>query len=87
MFGSLAELLIARLRLQSLARPEAETLILHQQVIVLSRKSAWRVLLRCIDRLTFVRLYRLLRSLLKPISVAQPGEVIRRYRRGFRACC
>ena len=49
-------------------------MILREKVIVLSRKSAWRVPLRCIDRLILVRLYRLFLLILKPISVAQPGD-------------
>ena len=52
-------LLVARSRLKSRARLEAENLVLRQQVIVLSRKSRSRVQLRNIDRLVFVWLYRL----------------------------
>jgi hypothetical protein len=52
MFGFLIKLmLVARPRLKSRASLEAETLILRQQVIVLSRKSRSRVRLRNIDRL------------------------------------
>ena len=47
-------LLVARSRLKSQARPEAENTVLRQQVIVLSRKSPSRVWLRNIDRLIFV---------------------------------
>jgi len=47
-------LLVARSRLKSRARLEAENLVLRQQVIVLSRKSRSRVQLRNIDRLVFV---------------------------------
>jgi hypothetical protein len=52
-------LLVARSRLKSRARLEAENPVLRQQVIVLSRKSRSRVHLRNIDRLVFVWLYRL----------------------------
>jgi len=51
-------LLVARSRLKSQARLEAENIILRQQVIVLSRKAPSRVRLRNIDRLIFVWLYR-----------------------------
>jgi hypothetical protein len=44
-------LLVARSRLKSRARLEAENLVLRQQVIVLSRKCQPRVQLRNIDRL------------------------------------
>ena len=55
MFAFLTKLLlIARSRLKSRARLEAENLVLRQQVIVLSRKSPSRVRLRNIDRLIFV---------------------------------
>ncbi len=58
-------LLVARSRLKSRARLEAENLILRQQVIILSRKSPSRVPLRNIDRLIFVWLYRCSPSILK----------------------
>ncbi len=47
-------LLVARSRLRSQARLEAENLALRQQVLVLSRKSASRVRLRNLDRLILV---------------------------------
>ena len=77
--------LIARTRLKSRANLEAENLILHQQVIVLSRKSASRVPLRNIDRLIFVRLRECFPSILNAITVVKPETVIRWHRRGFRA--
>ena len=49
--------LVARSRMKSRARLEAEILVLRQQVIALSRKSRSRVWLRKTDRLTFVWLY------------------------------
>ena len=51
MFAFLTKLLlVVRSRLKSRARLEAEILVLRQQVIVLSRKSRSRALLRNIDR-------------------------------------
>jgi len=61
-------LLVARSRLKSRARLEAENLILRQQVIVLSRRSPSRVWLRNIDRLIFVWMYRMFPSILKAIT-------------------
>ena len=78
-------LLVARSRLKSRARLEAENLVLRQQVIVLSRKSPSRVWLRNIDRLIFVWLYRLFPSILNAITVVKPETVIRWHRRGVRA--
>src|SRR5271163_1870264 len=78
-------LLVARSRLRSRARLEAENLVLRQQVIVLSRKSRSRVWLRNIDRLIFVSLYRLFPSILNAITVVKPETVIGWHRRGFRA--
>jgi hypothetical protein len=50
MFAFLSKLLLfVRSRLKSRARLEAEILVLRQQVIALSRKSASRVWLRNID--------------------------------------
>jgi Homeodomain-like domain len=78
-------LLVARSKLKSRARLEAENLVLRQQVIVLSRKSGSRVWLRNIDRLIFVWIYRLFPSILNAITVVKPETVIRWHRRGFRA--
>src|SRR5208282_2288726 len=78
-------LLVARSRLKSRARLEAEILVLRQQVIVLNRKSRSRVWLRNIDRLIFVWIYRLFPSILDAITVVKPETVIRWHRHGFRA--
>src|SRR5271166_5591553 len=78
-------LLVARCRLKSRARLEAENLVLRQQVIVLSRKSRSRVWLRNIDRTILVWLYRLFPSILNAITVVKPETVIGWHRRGFRA--
>jgi transposase InsO family protein len=78
-------LVVARTRLKSRARLEAENIVLRQQVIVLSRKSGTRVWLRNIDRLIFVWIYRLFPSILNAITVVEPETLIRWHRRGFRA--
>jgi len=78
-------LLVARSRLKSRARLEAENLVLRQQVILLSRKSPARVWLRNIDRLILVWLYRLFPSILNAIIVVKPETGIRWHRRGVRA--
>ena len=86
MFAFLTKLLLlARSRLKSRTRFEAENIVLRQQVIILSRKSPSRVPLRNIDRLIFVWLYRLFPSILNAITVVKPETVIRWHRRGFRA--
>ncbi len=73
MFAFLTKfLLVARSRLKSRARLEAEILVLRQQVIVLSRKSRSRVWLRNIDRLVFVRMYRQFPSILNAIRWSSP---------------
>jgi len=77
-------LLVARSRLKSKARLEAENVVLRQQVIVLSRKSPSRVWLRNIDRMILVWAYRLFPSILNAITVVKPETVIRWHRRGFR---
>jgi hypothetical protein len=78
-------LLVARSRLKSQARFQAEILVLRQQVLVLSRKSASRVRLRNLDRLILVWLYRIFPSILNAITVVKPETVIAWHRRGFRA--
>jgi len=52
-------LLVARSKLKSQARLEAENIALRQQVIVLSRKARSRLRLWNIDRLILVWMYRL----------------------------
>ena len=75
--------LIARTRLKSRASLEAENLVLRQQVIVLSRKSASRVRLRNIDRLIFVGLCGCFPSILNAITVVKPETVIWWHRRAI----
>ena len=73
-------LLVARAKLKSRARLEAENIVLRQQVIVLNRKARSRARLRNIDRLIFVRLYRVFPSILNAITVVKPETVIRWHR-------
>jgi hypothetical protein len=73
-------LLVARSKLKSRARLEAENIVLRQQVIVLSRKSRSRVRLNNI-----VWLCRIFPTILNAITVVKPETVIRWHRRGFRA--
>ena len=77
-------LLVARSKLKSRARLEAENIVLRQQVIVLSRKTRSRVRLRNIDRLIFAWMYRVFPSILNAITVVKPETVIRWHQRGFR---
>ena len=86
MFAFLTRLLlIARSRLKSRARLEAENLVLASAGDCLSRKSQSRVRLRNIDRLIFVWLYRFFPSILNALTVVKAETVIRCRRRGFRA--
>jgi transposase InsO family protein len=78
-------LLVARSKLKSRARLEAENIVLRQQVIVLSRKARTRLRLRNIDRLILVWMYQLFPSILNTITVIKPETVIRWHRGGFRA--
>jgi hypothetical protein len=77
-------LLVARTKLKSRTRLEAENIILRQQVIVLSRKTRSHVRLRNIDRLIFAWLYRLFPSILNAITLVKPETLIRWHRGGFR---
>jgi len=78
-------LLIARTRLRSQARLQAEILVLRQQVLILTRKRAQRVRLRNLDRLILVWLYRTFPSILNAITAVKPETVLRWHHRGFRA--
>src|SRR5882757_7826308 len=75
--------LLAWLR-SSQARREAEILYLRQQLIVLKRSAPARPRLKCIDRLTFVCLYRLFPSLLHSSIIFKPETLLRWHRIGFR---
>ncbi len=85
MFAFLTKLLLlARSRLKSRARLEAENIVLRRQVIILSRKRPSRLRLGNIDRLVFVWLYRFFPSILSAIILIKPETVIRWHHRGFR---
>jgi homeodomain-containing protein len=64
---------------------EAEILVLRQQMLVLSRKSAKRARLRNIDRLILVWLSWLFPSVWDAIVIVKPETVFRWHRRGFRS--
>lgn len=86
MFAFLTKLLlIVRTHLRSQVRPQAESLVLRQQVLIPGRKSPSRVRLRSPDRLLLVWLYRVFPTLLSAITVVKPETLIRWHRRDFRA--
>jgi hypothetical protein len=86
MVAFLTQLLLAiRSRFSRRARLQAENLLLRQQLIVLRRQHPKHVRLLNIDRLLFVRLYRLYPSLLDAIIIVHPETVICWHRCGFRA--
>jgi hypothetical protein len=70
-------LLVAQTRLKSRVSLEAENLVLRQQVIALSRKSASRVQLRNTDRLILVWLYPFFPTILNAIIVVKSETLIR----------
>jgi hypothetical protein len=78
-------MLVLRARFMSRARLEAENLVLRQQLLVLNHRLPARLLLRNIDRLILVWLYRRFPSLLDAIIIVKPKTVLRWHRRGFRA--
>ena len=77
MFALLSRLLVAvRSRMRSQARLKAENLMLHQQVLILSRRSPTGVWLRNLDRLGLVWLYRSFPSILNAITGVAPETVV-----------
>ncbi len=74
-----------RSRLRAQARPQAEILVLRQQVLILDRKNRARARPRNFDRLVLVWLYRVFPSVLNAITMVKPETVIRYHWRGFRA--
>jgi len=77
MFALLSRLLVAvRSRMRSQARLKAENLMLHQQVLILSRRSPTGVRLRNLDRLGLVWLYRSFPSILNAITGVAPETVV-----------
>jgi hypothetical protein len=65
---------------RSHAAREAEVALLRQQLIVLKRSAPARLRLRKVDRLIFVRLYRLLEA----AAIFQPETLVRWHRGGSR---
>src|SRR4051794_12460919 len=63
---------------------EAEIAALRRQVAVLQRQLRGRVQFTNSDRLFFVLLYRWFPSILKAMTIIQPGTVVRWHRAGFR---
>jgi transposase InsO family protein len=80
-----SDLLVLRSVFEARASREAEILVLHQQLLVFSRKARRHHPLWNIDRLILVWLYRLFPSLLDAIIVVKPETVLAWHRRGFRA--
>ena len=62
---------------RSRARPEAEILVLRQQINVLRRKSPKRLAFGSFDRMVFVGLYRLVPGTVDAPSIVRPETVIR----------
>ena len=74
--------LVALFRTQ--AQLEAEITMLRHQLNVLQRQAPSRPRLTAADRLLFVWLCRLFRSLRSAITIVQPDTVLRWHRSGFR---
>src|SRR6266404_4831244 len=69
---------------QSKSRLEAENAVLRHQLIVLRRKLKGRARLTNNDRWFFVQLYRCFPSILKVVTIVQPGTLVSWHRAGFR---
>ena len=65
-------LLVARSKLKSRTRLEAENIVLRHQDMVLSRKARSRLRLRNIGRLILVWMYRLFPTILNAIAAIKP---------------
>lgn len=76
-------MLVLCARFASLARLEAQKLVLRQQLLVLNRRLSRRLRLRNIDRVIFVWLYRQFPSLLDAIIIVKPETLLRWNHRGF----
>src|SRR5512137_1410077 len=63
---------------------DAEVLFLRQRLLVLRRSAPARLRLRNTDRLIFVWLYRMFRSLLDAAIIFKPETLVRWHRGGFR---
>src|ERR1700726_1367255 len=69
---------------KSKLRLEAENAVLRHQLIVLKRRLHGRVRLTNNDRWFFIQLYRWFPSILKVLTIIQPGTLVRWHRVGFR---
>jgi hypothetical protein len=69
---------------RTLARLEAEIVLLRHQLNVLRRRAPSKPKLTVVDRFIFVWLYRLLPSVLSAVTIVQPDTIIRWHRMGFR---
>jgi hypothetical protein len=72
-------------RFKSRSRLEAEVLVLRHQLAILSRQTQKRVVLRGLDRLIFVLIYRLFPSAAAVVTIIRPDTLVRWHRAGFRA--
>src|SRR5882757_1154643 len=69
---------------KSKSRLEAENAVLRHQLIVLQRKVRGGARLTNNDRWFFVQMYRWLPSILKVVTIIEPGTLVRWHRAGFR---
>jgi transposase InsO family protein len=69
---------------KTMARLEAEIIMLRHQLNVLRRRVPSKPKLAMADRLLFVWLYRLFPSVLNAIAIVRPETIIRWHRTGFR---
>src|ERR1700688_1160673 len=69
---------------KSKLRLQAENAVLRHQLIVLRRRLHGRVRLTNHDRWFFIQLYRWFPSILKVVTIVQPGTLVRWHRAGFR---
>jgi hypothetical protein len=70
---------------KSRRRLRAENLVLRHQLNILRRRAVRRVRLRDVDRLVFVRLYRLCPAVAQAVTIVKPETIIGWHRRGYRA--
>ena len=66
------------------ARLEAEIILLRHQLNVLRRRFPSNPKLVVADRLLFVWLYRLFRSVMNAVTIIRPETIVRWHRTGFR---
>ncbi len=69
---------------KSKSRLEAENAVLRHQLIVLQRKVRGGARLTYNDRGFFVQMYRWFPSILKVVTIIEPGTLVRWHRAGFR---